>query len=458
VRRRRGFALLVLAATIIPIFACVGLAIDTSILYVLKSKLSAAVDAGSLAGARALSRGINDTAQRTRAQEVATSYVRANFVSGYMMSAGLTIDQPQVDISISNQRSVTVTASVRSPTFFMRVLTGSQPLIRAAATAIRRDVNIMLVLDRSKSMNDSGSCDDMRSAASGFVSKFAPGRDNVGLETFATSTVVEFPIGDDFATASTTLNTRISRISCASGGTSSADALSRAYWELAGLNQPASLNAIVFFTDGQPTAVNANIPITAGGPCPASARPTLPGVWTLGGTPWGILNSQNGLSPIADDNRATPNSAGCGFTPTDFTDTSDYTYIPNTDVWGNGLDTGFMTGISRSSIAGGSRIRKDVAANVVPAATNAADDAGRRIRVGAAMNGRALPNVVIFGIGLGNASSPASHTFMLRVTNDSQSPLYTPDQREGLYVFAPSAADLHDAFTRLASEILRLSQ
>ena len=83
--------------------------------------------------------------------------------------------------------------------------------------------NIMLVMDRSRSMDVSGSCDDMRAAAIGFVTKFAPGRDNLGLVTFATSSFIAFPMENSFATANPTLETIIGRITCGNAGTSSAD-------------------------------------------------------------------------------------------------------------------------------------------------------------------------------------------------------------------------------------------
>jgi Flp pilus assembly protein TadG len=478
--RRSGVAVLGFAAAILPLFLCVGLAIDASILFVIKSKLSAAVDAGALAGARALSRGNDDAAQRTRAQEVASAYVRANFPDGYIMTRNRTINQPTITLTGAHQRSVSVTASVQAPAFFMKVapafMGGSwtDTTVRAMATAIRRDVNIVLVLDRSRSMNVSSSCDELRSSAASFAGKFAPGRDNLGLVTYATSSATEFAMGNNFATASTTMYTRINNITCQSGGTSSADGLSRGYWELAGLNQPAALNIILFFTDGEPTAIHGTFTMTTGGSCPASARPTMPGVWTVGGSEiWGLLSPSNGLSPVVDDNRPSPNAVGattCSFaqnwpsntanqTPPNADDTSAYLFVPDTDVWGNSLDTGYRTPITRTNITGyGNRIAKSNASNVRPAAYNAADDAARRIRIGAVMNGRSLTGVGIFAIGLGNSDEPANETFMLRVANDPRSPIYTTAQREGLYVPAPTAADLHSAFTRIASEILRLSQ
>jgi Flp pilus assembly protein TadG len=459
--RKKGFALLMFATMAIPVVGLVGLAIDTGVLYAVKSKLSAAVDAGSLAGARALSRGNDDATQRTRAQQVAASYVRANFPAGYMLTGTLTVPVPVVDTSIANQRSVSLSASVQAPTFFTKILGFEGSTVAARAVAIRRDVNVMLVIDRSRSLDVSGSCDELRAAATGFITKFAPGRDNLGLVTYGTSSFLEFPIGNNFTTASPTLETRIGNIVC-TGGTASADGLSRGYWNLAGLNQPAALNVLLFFTDGQPTAITHQFTRQTGSPC---NNATLTGVWTVGGGTnppvWGLLNPSVGFSPITNDENVAPNSSGCTYAQNwrnNVNVTTDYVFTNSFDIWGNSLQNGYRTDITTANIQGQIRINDGLGSNVGAVATNAADDAAFRIRTGASISGRSLPDVVIFGIGLGDAATPASNEFMLRVTNDPRSPIMSTTQREGLYVFAPTAADLNDAFTRLASEILRLAQ
>jgi hypothetical protein len=50
------------------------------------------------------------------------------------------------------------------------------------------------------------------------------------------------------------------------------------------------------------------------------------------------------------------------------------------------------------------------------------------------------------------------HLLLRRVANDPLSPIYDPNRLTGMYVYAPTAADLNAAFVKIASEILRISQ
>src|SRR5579862_5513622 len=81
--KERGISLIFTAMTLVFIVPMVGLAIDAGILYTVKGKLQMAVDAASLAAARALSRGTDDTTQQNNATAVAQEYVLLNFPTGY---------------------------------------------------------------------------------------------------------------------------------------------------------------------------------------------------------------------------------------------------------------------------------------------------------------------------------------------------------------------------------------
>jgi len=90
--------------------------------------------------------------------------------------------------------------------------------------------------------------------------------------------------------------------------------------------------------------------------------------------------------------------------------------------------------------------------------TNAADHAALRIRRGdpdAQHANRTLQGVVIYSIGLGDVDD----VLLRRIAND---PSLTPNPvaagNTGRYVYAANATDLDLAFTRVASELLRLAR
>src|ERR1700680_4711006 len=200
--KERGISLIFTAMTLVFIVPMVGLAIDAGILYTVKGKLQMAVDAASLAAARALSRGNDDTSQQSNAKAVAEEYVLLNFPSGYFNIGTPTFGSGNsgisVDESVANQRSISVTAYVTTPLYFLRWLGTNNTTVSATATAVRRDVNVAIVMDRSGSLATSLSCTPLKAAATSFVSKFSNGRDNVALVTFATSSMPDFPIAHNF--------------------------------------------------------------------------------------------------------------------------------------------------------------------------------------------------------------------------------------------------------------------
>jgi hypothetical protein len=101
---------------------------------------------------------------------------------------------------------------------------------------------------------------------------------------------------------------------------------------------------------------------------------------------------------------------------------------------------------------------------VINASTNAADNAAFRIRAAASPNTggvtglTALSNVLILTIGLGNSTYPANGDLLERIANDPRGSSYDSTKPAGLYVSAPTAADLGAAFAAVASEILRLAK
>src|SRR5689334_18010949 len=226
----------------------IGLAIDGSILYWTKAKLSAAVDAAALAVGRDLSANATTTAQ---------TYVYANLPQGWLgttyspaPSALVEDNTPSLGI-----RRVTVSAGVTVPLYFMRILGQSSATVAASGVSQRRDTDIILILDRSYSMQQAGACDTTINSAKSFVNNFADGRDILALVSFSTTVNWSFAYNTSFKPA---LNNKIDTAVC-NGYTNTAAALSAAYDQIKAIpNASTKLNVIVLFTDGIPDAVQGD--------------------------------------------------------------------------------------------------------------------------------------------------------------------------------------------------------
>jgi Flp pilus assembly protein TadG len=195
--RERGATLLMVtfvsAFLLIPI---IGVCIDGAVLYWAKARLSSAVDAAALATARSLNVGQSASSQESNARFIGAQYFTANFPAGLMQTTVVGGQDISTSINIDetslHKRIVTVNVSITVPLYFMRILGYSTSTVAATGQATRRDANIMLVLDRSNSMNNKGSCSALIASAQNFVNQFVDGRDQLGLVTFQFNAHVDF--------------------------------------------------------------------------------------------------------------------------------------------------------------------------------------------------------------------------------------------------------------------------
>jgi Flp pilus assembly protein TadG len=141
-RDDRGAVAAIVGLAIIPLFAAIGLAVDTSRAYFTKSRLWSAVDAAALAGGRVYTSTGRDDDIRM--------YFEANFPDGIM---GAVVEPLEITPDDAN-RTITVTARATIPTTFMRVLGTDFVSISASSevTLESKSVEVSLVLDVTNSM------------------------------------------------------------------------------------------------------------------------------------------------------------------------------------------------------------------------------------------------------------------------------------------------------------------
>jgi Mg-chelatase subunit ChlD len=462
---------LALALVVLPLM---GTAIDGTICYLVRVKLSQSVDAAALGGARSLSTGLTLTAQSSSATATALSYLNANFPAGFMGTSFS--GSPVISISQSSTmfRTVQVQATVVVPLTFLRVAGFRSATISQTAQSTRRDVNLIMVVDRSNSMALAGVCGTMIANAQAFVNNFADGRDILGLITFTDGASLDYAPTASFKSGTPSLTSVLGTLQCG-GDTSSAEGLWDGYQQILAVNQPGRLNVIVFFTDGRPNGVVATYPVKSATDTrytwqnPNSQTTSAPSLCPRGtilngeiaqlaldastGYTGGVLSPVN--SGITDTSLTSISAPGCTFTGRAGLTamSSDVAYIPTLDAYGNAT-TGYKTSIvfpTGSPYAG--QIRPDTPPSITAASTNAADNAAARIRADTTFN------PVIYSLGLGGTvAEPLDQDFLRRIANDPQSSCYDSTRPTGHFYYASDITQLSAAYQAIASQILRLSQ
>ncbi len=486
-RREKGVAVLMTAAMLTFVIPAAGLAVDASMLYGVRARLTMSADAAALAAARSLSNGETLGAQEAAAVDTAQRFFTANFPTGYLYSRNRSIGVAVAETALRT-RTVTVDVSVEAPSYFLRYLGSDMTRLRALGQASRRDVNLMVVLDRSGSLSTSGACTPMKNAATAFVRKFANYRDRVGLLTYGGDYRVDFAMQStpgNFLTGTGGIPDLISRINC-NGSTNTAQALWQGYGQLKTINEPGALNVLMLFTDGQPntltfdfSAADALRTVARGytGPAPTLATTAqindtsrTPCSSTSGKTGWVQYHSSTGRTVGLYRYLATampaPNStlisskAGCVFNMGSGTTYlyGDMGFMPTQDIYGNNVRDDsyktlqFITSVGSPDVG---KIRINHAATMENAGINATNHVAYRIR-----NNETAPlglDAVIYVIGLGGVGA-AEDQLLNRIANTELSPVYDATKQEGLYVFAPGTAQLSEAFARIAGEILRIAR
>jgi hypothetical protein len=278
VRSRNRGSILVFFLLAVPIFMIplVGLAVDATMLRIVQARLSASVDGAVLGAGRLLGTSADP-------QNMAKEFIKANFqATGAIGFWGATNLQVSTSYTPGITKTIWVNATTDVPLLFSRVFGRSSMTVSAAGTSTRTDSRIVLVIDRSGSMHNTGgdgnlAITDAVNQAVAFTKSFTAGSDEVGLVVFDGSGYVGYPVyspgtftitpgnsgGPDTSFSTTMVNLLNTPVASNNGATNTSEALWLAYVELqkahlrdtAGGGADTRLNSIVMLTDGIPQGV-----------------------------------------------------------------------------------------------------------------------------------------------------------------------------------------------------------
>ena len=169
-----GNTLAIVAAAILPLAAMIGGGVDISRLYLTKTRLQQACDAGALAGRRSMTGLTWTTDGDNSSRSVATKFFNINFPANRYGTNSAT-----VNYASSSTGAVTGSASVIVPMTLMSLFRMPDRTVRATCTADLQlpNTDVMFVLDTTLSMNDINPGDSqsriavLRSAVSSFYTQ-----------------------------------------------------------------------------------------------------------------------------------------------------------------------------------------------------------------------------------------------------------------------------------------------
>jgi Flp pilus assembly protein TadG len=142
-----GNTLMLVAGAILPLTAMIGAGVDTSRIYLVKSRLQQACDAGALATRQKLGGGASLT---TDVRSQGSTFFDNNFTPGLFGTTGTTFTT-----NLDNDKQVTASASTNVPVSIMGMFgNGDVPInVRCDAKLEVANTDIMFVLDVTGSMS-----------------------------------------------------------------------------------------------------------------------------------------------------------------------------------------------------------------------------------------------------------------------------------------------------------------
>jgi Flp pilus assembly protein TadG len=192
-RRERGAVLLTIALFLLLLLGFTAIGIEAGRWYLVRAELSKSVDAGALAGAKHLANPHVDP------KTLAEQFTQANFPTGFLGTPSTGPGSVQFNVQMLPNGQVHVDGRTQAQPVLAQVVGVRDVPVSSSGMAQKRDVEIMMVLDRSGSMSGQP-FEDLKDAAKSFLDHFATTQntDKVGLISYSTSVQVERALGTQF--------------------------------------------------------------------------------------------------------------------------------------------------------------------------------------------------------------------------------------------------------------------
>ena len=181
IRNQRGAFVVIFAVALLVILGFVALGIEGGRWYLVRAELAKGVDAASLNGAKNISNPY------LTATSLAEEFGRENFQAGYVGTPASGAGSVRFTATMVESDKISVTGNVDATATLARIFGFDRIPVVATGMAQKKEVEIMMILDRSGSMAGT-KMTALKNAASNFLDFFAQtqDKDKVGLISFAT--------------------------------------------------------------------------------------------------------------------------------------------------------------------------------------------------------------------------------------------------------------------------------
>ncbi|MEW6440395.1 MAG: VWA domain-containing protein [bacterium] len=247
-----GSVLITFSLVLMVFLGFIALGTDAATWYLVRSQLSKAVDAASLMGAKNISNPFEDPA--TLARQIGLE----NFSRGFLGTPGQgETGQVTFTATMEGTSKVRVRGRVNTPIYLASLFDVDSFRMDGYGTAEKKDVEIMMVLDRSGSMSGTPMA-DLKEAALSFLSFFedTEDKDKMGLISFSTGVTVDHALSTYFVDD---IQGEIAGMN-AVGATNAEDAIDQSggpsgFTDQSGIPGDQHVQQfLIFFSDGNPTA------------------------------------------------------------------------------------------------------------------------------------------------------------------------------------------------------------